>query len=228
MNSPSLRVATYNVHDCIGRDRRYDPQRIAAIVDALDADVVALQEVTLDHRGDLLATLQGETHMHMVDGTLLPRGIGRYGNLLLSRWPVTAQALIDLSRPGRESRGAIQAQVETPAGRCIVVATHLGLKSWERAWQMRRLADVCNKLTDPTVLMGDLNSWRHGALSPLLACGYSSRPVRSFPSRPWPLLALDRVLVKPPARLIACARSRLPLVDIASDHLPVVAEIAID
>ena len=88
MKRLSLRVATYNVHDCIGRDRRYDPKRIAGIVDALDADVVALQEVTLDHQGDLLATLQGETHMHMVDGTLLPRGIGRYGNLLLSRWPV--------------------------------------------------------------------------------------------------------------------------------------------
>ena len=41
-----LRVATYNVHACVGTDRRHDPERVASVVSELDADVVALQEFT--------------------------------------------------------------------------------------------------------------------------------------------------------------------------------------
>ena len=41
-----LRVATYNVHGCVGTDRRHDPARIASVVGELDADIVALQEFT--------------------------------------------------------------------------------------------------------------------------------------------------------------------------------------
>src|SRR5258706_5299496 len=42
---PSLRIATYNVHRCRGLDGRTRPERIAAVLSAIDADVVALQEV---------------------------------------------------------------------------------------------------------------------------------------------------------------------------------------
>ena len=42
----TLRVATYNVHACVGTDRRHDPDRVASVVGELDADVVALQEFT--------------------------------------------------------------------------------------------------------------------------------------------------------------------------------------
>ena len=42
---PTLRIATYNVHRCRGLDGRTRPERIAAVLRAIDADVVALQEV---------------------------------------------------------------------------------------------------------------------------------------------------------------------------------------
>lgn len=29
---PALRVATYNVHACVGTDRRHDPDRVAAVI----------------------------------------------------------------------------------------------------------------------------------------------------------------------------------------------------
>ncbi len=45
-NAATLRVATYNVHACVGTDRRHDPERVASVVSELDADVVALQEFT--------------------------------------------------------------------------------------------------------------------------------------------------------------------------------------
>ena len=41
---PRLRVATYNVHACVGTDGRHDPDRVASVITELDADIVALQE----------------------------------------------------------------------------------------------------------------------------------------------------------------------------------------
>ena len=57
---PNLRVATYNVHACVGTDGRHDPDRVAAVIAELDADIVALQEFTypasvaieIQHAGD--------------------------------------------------------------------------------------------------------------------------------------------------------------------------------
>ena len=43
---PPIKVATYNVHACVGRDGRQDPDRVATVIAELDADVVALQEFT--------------------------------------------------------------------------------------------------------------------------------------------------------------------------------------
>ena len=43
---PSLRVATYNVHACVGTDGRHDPNRVASVVAELEADIIALQEFT--------------------------------------------------------------------------------------------------------------------------------------------------------------------------------------
>jgi len=44
-----IRVATYNIHKCIGIDRRRSIERIARVLDEIDADAVALQEVVIEH-----------------------------------------------------------------------------------------------------------------------------------------------------------------------------------
>ena len=44
-SSSPLRVMTYNVHSCVGGDRRYDPERILKVLREIDADIIALQEV---------------------------------------------------------------------------------------------------------------------------------------------------------------------------------------
>ena len=38
-------VATYNIHGCVGTDKRFDIGRIAAVIEEVGADVVAMQEV---------------------------------------------------------------------------------------------------------------------------------------------------------------------------------------
>lgn len=45
-----LRIATYNIHKCVGIDRRYSPERIAEVLEEIDADVIALQEVLCHSR----------------------------------------------------------------------------------------------------------------------------------------------------------------------------------
>lgn len=225
--SVALRLATYNAHDCIGRDGQYSPSRIAQVIEMLDADLVALQEVTLDHQGDLLATLRGGTGMQVVDGTLAARGIGRYGNLLLSRLPIRDQRLHDLSSLGRETRGAIGASIATSGGLLHVLATHLGLRRQERAGQIARLLEVSTQLSGPLVLMGDLNAWWRADLRPLRYAGMRACARRGFPAR-WPLLALDQVWVRAPARVLGCRVVNNQLTRLASDHLPLLADVAIE
>ena len=47
-----LGLATYNIHSCVGRDGRYDPERILGVLKELDVDIIALQEVdSREHQG---------------------------------------------------------------------------------------------------------------------------------------------------------------------------------
>ena len=64
-----LVLATYNIHRCVGRDGRYDPGRIRDVVQELDADVIALQEVdSPDRHGLELAHWLGEESKHKASG----------------------------------------------------------------------------------------------------------------------------------------------------------------
>ena len=221
-----MRVTTYNVHDCVGRDGVYDPARIAGIVSDLDADVVALQEVTLDYAGDVLATLERITGMKAIDGTLFNRGVGRYGNLLLSRLPVIEQCLHDISWAGREPRSVIDTRVRVGRHVCRVLATHLGLRWRERREQISRLARLVGDHYGPTVLLGDFNVLMGDvAFRPLRNAGLHATIVRSFPTWFVPVLALDRILIREPISFIRHWRHGETPALMASDHFPLVADL---
>ncbi len=161
-SGPSLVVATYNVHDCVGTDRRYDPARIAAVLRELGADIISLQEVGGQRHGgqlpDQAAFLAAETGLEIVAGPNRLYRHSRFGNAILTRFPVLAVRYIDLSVPGCEPRGALDVDLaigapgaggEPAAGETVggngagpvlrVVATHLGLRGGERRTQTSRL-----------------------------------------------------------------------------------------
>src|SRR5437867_9850840 len=83
----SVRVATYNIHTCIGVDRRYDPGRIGAVLREIDADIACLQEVDARRRGDRYAdqwAYLGEvTERRVITGTGIREHRGRFGNAIL-------------------------------------------------------------------------------------------------------------------------------------------------
>jgi endonuclease/exonuclease/phosphatase family metal-dependent hydrolase len=221
-----LRVASYNAHDCIGRDRVYSPERIAQVVTELNADAVALQEITLDHAGDLLAQLENATGMRAIDGTLFERGVGRYGNLLLTRHPVLGQRVHDLSFPGREPRGIVDAELVAGGQTIKVMATHLGLAPKERSDQIGRISTLLAKTSGPAVLMGDFNVWLGSrAFERLADDGFVQAPVFSYPTWFAPLLRLDRIFVRGPAVAVRTWRHDSKTARVASDHFPVAADL---
>jgi len=223
-----LRVATYNTHDCVGLDGKYLPERIADVIMEMRADVVALQEITLDHAGDLADHLEQTTGMISVDGTIFGRGLGRYGNVLLSRYGIREQRLHDLSFSGREPRGVIDAVLMIDGYSLRVLATHLGLNTPERNNQLGRLADLLADDLHPTVLLGDFNVWlTKRPFMELCNLGFIHTRIRTFPTWLFPMLPLDRIFVRTPAVILSCSRHHSPNSWIASDHFPVFADMEI-
>jgi endonuclease/exonuclease/phosphatase family metal-dependent hydrolase len=155
---------------------------------------------------------------------------GRYGNALLSRFPITEVRLHDISLGTFEPRGVIDADILIGDVTVRVVTTHLGLLPMERYRQVNRLMDILPKRFEaPLIVMGDMNGWIPG--SPVLQRLQErlGKPVtmRSYPAS-LPLLPLDRIWILPSehlhkaeAHLSSLARAA----SVASDHLPVVASV---
>lgn len=228
-----LMAASYNVHRCIGIDNRFDPGRTAAVIEELDADIVALQEADrrFGHRAGLLdlGDVERRTGLSLVSVSAVPGGHGWRGNALLVRGGHATQVR-RLALPGAEPRGALIVDLDMAAGKLRVVAAHLGLLRRHRAMQAAAiLAALEGAAPMPTVLLGDLNEWRSGTHSSLARLqpffGPFTHPQQpSFPSR-LPFLALDQILGHPhelvgPPQVHDTSLSR-----IASDHLPLCARL---
>jgi endonuclease/exonuclease/phosphatase family metal-dependent hydrolase len=226
-----VNVATYNVHRCIGADGRHDPDRVAAVIRELDADVVGLQEVDakphVEAGLDQVEYLAEATGMTGIAGPTLTRHYGEYGNALLTRLPVRGVDLIDLSIGSREPRGAIDAEVDARGVRCRLLVTHLGLRRAERAKQLAHLVAAPPRWPGPalTILLGDLNEWRGLAgVRRRLPLGFACAAAPSFPAR-LPFLRLDAIAVDPGFALRAVWAHASTLACVASDHRPVCAEL---
>lgn len=237
----TIRLVTYNIHKGIGgRDRRYRLDRVVDVLASLDADLICLQEVTIDlprtgrHNQ---ATLLAERFAPM-EATFQQNvwwKAGGYGNLILSRWGIQEQHRISLQFGTKKPRGAQLTILDSPAGPLRLVNWHLGLSEKERHWQVSRLLHhVQFKATDehPTVLCGDFNDWRNTLGRTLLVpCGLSqatspSGRFRSFPAT-LPVMALDKCFHCSRITVESAKLIRSPLSRQASDHLPLLVEFQI-
>ncbi len=219
-----LRIASYNLHGCVGRDGERDAARVAEVIGELGCDTVGLQEA---YGLEEISEISGMTLVAGPDYVWHGRHVG---NALLTRRKVLAVRQHDYTYKTREPRTALDVDLEVDGEPVRVIVTHLGLKPVERRFQVKKLLDLLKKtpVDERIVILGDINEW--------LPLG---RPVRwmnsllgrspwerSFPSR-WPLFALDRVWVRPRHSLLAFGAHRSPLAERASDHLPVKAIISV-
>lgn len=226
-----MRIATYNVHKCRGLDGRVRPERIAKVIAALAADVVAMQEVLQDQAEHLASELKysycfGENRLH---------GKQPYGNATLSRFPFGEINNYDLTHAGRERRGVLRSDIRTPNHQLVhFFNVHLGTAFLERRYQGRELIGprilAQLGLTGPRVIVGDFNEWTRGLCTDLMSAEFAagdlkrfSRSARSYPGI-LPMLKLDHIYFDRTMELksLELYRSRTAL--IASDHLPMVAE----
>ncbi len=228
-----FKALTYNIRHGARDDGRVDLPAVARAIRTSRADLVALQEVDvrqfrsgLEDQGRWLARSLG---MELVFAPTLRRGVGLYGNALLSRFPVREARFLSL--PGRlEPRGAIVARVATPGGEVTVVVTHLGLSAADRRLQAAALAEELAGLPGPVLLLGDWNAdLARPELAPLRErfipatpdAGQEALTLRAPGGRLF--AAPDRVLV---SRGLVVLETRV-LPDVVSDHQPVLVHLAL-
>jgi endonuclease/exonuclease/phosphatase family metal-dependent hydrolase len=238
-----IRVATYNIHKCRGIDGRTDPDRVAAVVQELRADVVAMQEVVDVRDGKpqydqvrRLAAALPDYHRYFGENRELYSGT--YGNLTLSRFPLKNCVNYDVTWRHRERRGCLRTDVVLPDETVLhVFNVHLGTSFFERRHQARRLLsdEVLNRaeFAGPRIVVGDFNEWTRGLATRLMGDAFEAvepraylRYSKTYPGV-FPLLHLDHFYYDRHLKLrsFRLCRNRKTLV--ASDHLPLVAEFEI-
>lgn len=234
-SSSPLRIATYNVHACVGRDGRHDPERVAAVIGELNADIVALQEFT--YPASVALETREPVVLTMLDRYTCALGPTRnrtkhtvtecFGNALLTRHRIVEVHRIDLSMERREPRGALAATIDVGGTVLHVLATHLGLRIHERRFQVRQIVEYLDAVRDTFVIvLGDFNDWLPGRSAAHVLdrrLGRHPRPA-TFPVA-WPIVALDRIWVQPRGALRRISVHATAAARLASDHLPVLAEI---
>jgi endonuclease/exonuclease/phosphatase family metal-dependent hydrolase len=243
---PKLRVATYNVHGCVGMDRRRSEARIAEVIAEIAADIVGLQELDLSRPrsggADQAGLIAKQLGWHHYFHPAMRTGDEHYGDAVLSRFPLTLRQACDL--PGaapfycRENRVAISMDVEAPLGLVHIINTHFGLGRKERLLQAQLLTSAewigATPTEVPLVLLGDLNSLPGSRPYRLLAqhlrdvrkLVQTRRAFRTYPTA-FPWFAVDHIFINEALRPLRLEVHRSPLARIASDHYPLVCELVL-
>lgn len=234
-----LKILSYNVHSCVGTDKKLDPARIADVIAGLEPDIIGLQELDVGRKRsggiDQAHAIASLLKMHFHFHPALKVEDEHYGDAILTAFPlrlIKADALPSYGEP----RGALWAEIDIGGRPLQVFNTHLGLFRRERIRQSSIIAgtdwlDHPQAREKPKLLMGDFNSipsspaYRQlsGALRDI---GAETGKVasRTFPSR-FPLLRLDHVFVADGPRIVKAEAISTPLTRAASDHLPLLVTI---
>lgn len=225
-----FRISTYNVHKCKGLDGRVSVKRIAEVLQELDADVVALQEI-FGQQGEFLAK---ELGLHSAFGENRQLAGDAYGNLVLSRYPLRSHCNYDVSVSGREKRGCLRTDVFVHSNAVHIFNVHLGTDFFERRQQAKHLIDEAvlksRTLEGPRIVLGDFNEWTRGTVSKTLAAEFAGTDVRTYLGRArtypaiLPVMHLDHIYYDPQLKVDHVCLHRTKTALIASDHVPLVAD----
>ena len=242
-----LRILTYNVHRCVGTDRRLDVGRVAEVIAAQSPHIVALQELDVGRARtggvDQAHRLAQRLGMAFHFNAALRVEEELYGDAILTALPerlVKAGPIPGHPRFGRlEPRGAVWIAVRIAGGELHVINTHLGLAPGEQRVQAAALAGPDwvggAPAGAPRVLLGDMNATpRSVAYRSFAAQLKDARRVArvslrapTFPST-FPVLPIDHVFVGAAVPVEAVRTPLDPLTRLASDHLPLVVDLSLD
>lgn len=231
--APTLRVMAYNIHHGRGMDGKVDLNRLADVILASKADLVALQEV--DNKAkrsgnvDQAAKLARMTGMHSIFGKQIDLQGGEYGQAILSRFPLSEAKVHQLiGKPEWEQRIALSVEVSHPKQKLTFVSTHLNHMNEEnRIEQVEQLNELAEGWQHPAILAGDFNAlptsepiqilgkkWVNATNGPDLFTFPADRPGRQ----------LDYVFFAGPDAFEVLQSEVIPEA-IASDHRPIVVDL---
>lgn len=242
--SKTLRIMTYNVHSCIGRDNKVSPFRIAEVIAQQDPDIVALQEVDVgrtrtggvDQAQVIARHLNMDFHFHPA----IQIEEERYGNAILSRYPMHLAGTGSLptfpSFRRLEKRVALRSTVRIGSREIQVINTHLGLNRRERLVQAKALLGS-DWLAHPTcrppfIVCGDFNAMPGSGvyrrfrrvLLDAQHCLDGCQPLKTWPTY-YPLIRIDHAFISPEVKVQSVEVPRTRLTRVASDHLPLIIGI---
>jgi endonuclease/exonuclease/phosphatase family metal-dependent hydrolase len=237
----TLRVMTYNIHGCGGMDGKVSTDRIARVIAQYEPDIIALQECYGAKRGDQArAILAGLRDIYHFPSTLTMFQ-DDYGNAVLSVHPmklIKSTRLPTLPERPIEIRGAQWVRLDLEGAPVHFINTHLGLFSLERQRQAEALmgaewleSELCGS---PAILCGDFNAFPSSTVYRTLtgrlheaqenAVGHRSK--NTFPGR-YPVSRIDHIFCSREFKTLKVEVPRTHLTRLASDHLPIVAEISL-
>lgn len=238
----TLRVMTYNVHRCVGVDRKLDLERVASVIAAARCDIVALQELdvgrprtrNIDQAHQLAELLGMKSHFNAA----LHVEEERYGDAILTALPETLVRAGPLphyrNMRGLETRGAVWITVEALGTKIQVLNTHLGLIPAEQQQQAAALVSdwmASDAWTSPAILLGDFNAGPYSKTYRMLNAALKDAqtmipftPVSTFPSK-LPFMRIDHVFLAGPWKVTKVETPYLGAARVASDHLPLVVEL---
>jgi endonuclease/exonuclease/phosphatase family metal-dependent hydrolase len=234
-----LKILTYNVHSCIGTDRRIDPTRIADVIAETGADIIALQELDvgrkrtggIDQAYTIASLLKMEAHFHPA----LHVEEEKYGDAILTAMPTRLMKVGPLPSVG-EMRGAIWVEIDIGGIHLNLLNTHLGLRGIDR---MRQVTTLLGKewigsaefQVAPAIICGDLNAIPSSPAYKMLARHFrdahllaAPRPRPTYPSR-LPVLRIDHVFVSDGLGVTSATVPATLLARRASDHLPLLVSV---
>lgn len=236
-----LTVVTYNIHHAQGADGVLDLERVAVALRDSGAVVITLQEVDR-HFGirsenvDQASWLGRRLGMHVVFGANLdldPVNAGeprrQFGTAILSKYPIRSWRNTLLPKlPAGEQRGLLEADIAVRGTTVRILTTHLQHDNTpERLAQIAAIRDLTADGDRPTVLTGDMNALPDTEEYDALAETFTDV---------WPIVGqgdgftfdsdapqgrIDYVFTTNGVR----ARAATVLQTLASDHLPVRAEL---
>ena len=237
----TLRLVVWNIRHGRGTDDEVDLDRIAEVLRALDADVIALQEVDdrTERTGgvDQVSVLAEALRYEGFHGPHRPYQGGFYGNALLTRLPVLTQQTHAIPPASGSALAVHELVVALPPANgdrsvrglpVSVFSVHLAGSPDERMAQAHAL-DTLARVSPwrPTVLAGDFNGRPDDGvvrwLTERWTVAEKSGDPRTYPAGE-PDREIDFVAWRVDARLIDVTprliEHRVVAESVASDHRP--------